>query len=79
MRIQQMDRIPAETAKRRIGLCAALCLAAFLSNAADAQCARQDLSALIDDYLSALSANAPGRLDLASDVKYTESSYFLAV
>jgi hypothetical protein len=59
--------------KRRIGSCVVLCLTAFLSNAADAQCTRQDLSALIDDYLSALSANAPGQLALASDVKYTEN------
>jgi len=59
--------------KRRIGTCVVLCLAAFLSNAADAQCTRQDLSALIDDYLSALSANAPGRLALASDARYTEN------
>jgi hypothetical protein len=78
MRTQQTERIPAKTAKRRIGSCAALCLAAFLSNAAGAQCARQDLSALIDDYLNALSANAPGRLDLASDVKYTENGRIMS-
>jgi hypothetical protein len=78
MRTQQPERKPGKTTKRRIGACAVLCLAAFLGNAAEAQCTRQGLSELIDDYLSALSANAPGQLDLASDVKYTENGRIMS-
>jgi hypothetical protein len=73
MRTRQSERKPAKVTTRSIGACAVLCLTAFVSNAADAQCAREDLSALISDYLSALTENAPGRLNLASDVKYTEN------
>jgi hypothetical protein len=78
MRTQQPERNPWKTTKRRISAGAVLCLAAFLGNAAEAQCTRQGLSELIDDYLSALSANAPGQLDLASDVKYTENGRIMS-
>jgi hypothetical protein len=73
MTSQPPERKTGKMTKRHIGSCVVLCLAALLSNAADAQCTRQDLSALVDDYLGALTANAPGRLALASDVKYTEN------
>ncbi len=73
MRTQPLKRQAARATSRRRGLCVVLCLAAFVSYAAEAQCTRENLSTLIDDYLSALSANAPDRLQLASDVKYTEN------
>ncbi len=73
MRTQPLERQSGKTTSRRRGSCVILCLAAFLNSAADAQCTREGLSTLIDDYLSAMSANAPDRLGLASDVKYTEN------
>jgi hypothetical protein len=54
-------------------LSVAICLSALLSQSANAQCTRQSLSRLADDFLTALSANDPARLSVASDLKYTEN------
>ena len=63
---------------RRIFLSVTACLAALVGQAASAQCARQDLTRLVDEYLTALTANNPARLDLASDVKYTENGRIMS-
>lgn len=60
-------------ASRRIFHSVAVCLAAFSSQAADAQCTRENLSRQVDDFLAALSANEPSRLAVADDLKYTEN------
>jgi hypothetical protein len=61
------------TSSRRISLSIAVCLAACLSPAVEAQCTRQDLSTLIEDFLAALSAKDPDQLRFANDAKYTEN------
>jgi hypothetical protein len=44
-----------------------------------AQCDRACLEALVDDYLTALTANDPSQLDLADDVRFTEQGVALEV
>lgn len=51
----------------------AVCLSALLSQTANAQCTRQDLSRLVDNFLAALSAKDPARLTVASNLKFTEN------
>src|SRR5690606_21489335 len=58
---------------QRILLSAAVCLSALLSQTADAQCTRQNLSRLADNFLAALSANDPAALPVAANLKYTEN------
>lgn len=62
---------------RRILLGFAVCLSALVSQTASAQCTRQNLSRLVDDFLAALSANDPGALAVASDVRFTENGRIL--
>ena len=57
----------------------AVCLAALSSQTAGAQCTRENLSRLVDDFLSALSANDPAGLDVASDLKFTENGRIMAL
>lgn len=61
----------------RILLGVAVCLSALSSQTAGAQCTRENLSRLVDDFLSALSANDPAGLDVASDLKFTENGRIL--
>jgi len=51
----------------------ALGLVALMSQAANAQCTRENLSGVIDDYLAALSANDVGQIEVGSGLKYTEN------
>lgn len=58
---------------QRIVLSVAVCLSALLSQIANAQCTRQNLSGLTDDFLTALADNDPSQLSVASDLKFTEN------
>ena len=58
---------------RRVLLGVAVGLSALLSQTASAQCTRENLSRLVDDFLAALSANDPSELSVASDLKFTEN------
>jgi hypothetical protein len=62
---------------RRIFLGVAVCLAALSSQTANAQCTRQNLSRLVDDFLAALSANDPTELSVADDLKFTENGHIM--
>jgi len=68
-----LSRNKQHRAPRRVFLGVAVCLSALLSQTASAQCTRENLSRLVDDYLAALSANDAGRLSIAGDLKYTEN------
>lgn len=68
-----IHRAERRAARPRIAVGVAICLSALLSHTASAQCTRENLSSLIDDFLAAISANDPARLSLADDVKYTEN------
>lgn len=59
-------------ASPRVALGVAFCLSA-LSQTANAECTRESLSGLIDGFMTAVSANDPAQLSVASDVKYTEN------
>jgi hypothetical protein len=61
----------------RILLGVAVCLSALSSQTAGAQCTRENLSRLVDDFLSALSANDPAGLAVAGDLKFTENGRIL--
>ena len=64
---------------RRMFVSVGVCLVALYGQAANAQCTRPELSRLVDDYLAALTANDPARLDVASDVKYTENGRIMNI
>jgi hypothetical protein len=57
----------------------AVCLSALLSPTANAQCTRENLSGMLDNFLIALSANDPTQLAVASDLKYTENGSLMNV
>ena len=60
-------------ASLRFFLSIAVCLASLVSQSANAQCTRESLSRLVDDFLTALSANDPAQLSVANGLKYTEN------
>jgi hypothetical protein len=63
----------------RIFLGVAVCLSALSSQTAGAQCTRENLSRLVDNFLAALSANDPAALAVASDAKFTENGRIMAL
>ena len=68
-----LHRTGQHRASQRLFLSVAVCLAALMSQTASAQCTRENLSRLVDDFMAALSANEPSRLAVAGDLKYTEN------
>ena len=77
MRIAALRRNRRRRSPHPLLLSAAVCLSALLSQSANAQCTRQGLSRLVDDFLAALSANDPTGLAVASDLKFTENGRIL--
>lgn len=76
---QRLMSTTAQSRKRqrqsaqRLFLGVAICLSALSSQTAGAQCTRENLSRLVDDFLTALADNDPTQLAVASDLKYTEN------
>lgn len=73
MRTPELYRTRRRAAPWPIFIAITVCLLAFLSQTANAQCTRESLSRLVGNYLAALSANDVARLSVANDLKYTEN------
>jgi hypothetical protein len=78
MKTTALGRNKRRQSPQRFFLAAAVCLSALLSQTANAQCTRENLSRLVDDFLTALSANDPSQLAVASNLKYTENGRTLS-